>query len=310
MANSNYAQWKVLHYMWDSVEHFKNHWNGLAGVHTIAFAETEPSIDIYVNEFVSEKHHRTQTIFFNGAVSNRAGKRGPFFSGLGICFNNKIPLISVADPSLDDDLELGLGWYLGGPSDNFENNLNLLLATIQDSLERELIFVGGSGGGFAALNFARNLAGKSSVLAWNPQTDIYQYSERFVKSFLKSRFGFSHATMARDDWREFCKIRTNGRITTDIIEESTLSSPRRLVYLQNKSDWHKESHLKPLWNISQNDSLVDGRNVIDLNHLIVVDEFAEGHAPPPPKLIALILRQLTDPTINAIEINFRDLTTE
>lgn len=295
MANTNYAQWKLLHYMWDSVQDFKARWNGFAGVHTIAFADNQPSIDIYVNEFVAEQKHSTQTVFFTGAVSNRNGKKGPFFSGLGICFNSKLPLIAIADPTLDNDMEIGLGWYLGGPNDSYENNLHNLLVAVQEVLSRELIFVGGSGGGFAALNFARRFSGDCSVLVWNPQTDIYEYSERFVKAFLKSRFGFAHASLAKQDWKEFCKIRTDGRISTDVLEARTLTNPRRLIYLQNKSDWHRQSHLAPLWKLHMEDPIVDGTNRIDENHLIIVDEFAEGHAPPSSKLIASILRQLMDP---------------
>ncbi|MGP9608403.1 hypothetical protein [Glutamicibacter sp. AOP33-2CA-4] len=181
-------------------------------------------------------------------------------------------------------------------------NLNSILVAVQKSLSRELIFVGGSGGGFAALNFARNFSGACSVLAWNPQTDIYEYSERFVKAFLKSRFGFAHASLAKPNWKDFCKIRTEGRISTDVLEAKTMTSPRRLIYLQNKTDWHRESHLAPLWKQISEAPIVDGTNKIDANHLVVVDKFAEGHAPPSPKLIASILRQLQDPTKNAENI--------
>lgn len=310
MKNKNYAQWKVLHYMWDSVEDFKSRWNGLAGVHTIAFDNDAPAIDIYVNEFVAQKGHDVQTVFFNGAVSKRDRKAGPFFSGLGICFNYKLPLIAVADPTLDDDLDIDLGWYLGGPDDFFEPNLRSILSAIAEILCRELIFVGGSGGGYAALNFARHFAGSSSALVWNPQTDIYEYSERFVKSFLKSRFGFAHSTLARSDWKEFCKIRTSNKITTDLLDVTTLASPRRLIYLQNSTDWHRKSHLEPLWNLTNDTPLFDGKNKIDSNHIVVVDKFAEGHAPPSSKLIASILYQLQDPKADAENIQLREMVRE
>lgn len=304
MKNKNYAQWNVLHYMWDSVVDFESRWNRIPGVHTIYFGADEPPIDIYVNEHVQIENHDVQPILFTAAVAQRGSSQGPFFSGLGIAKSKELPLIAIADPSLDNDPSLNLAWYTGGPNDNVEGNLLKLFEALHRSLHRELLFVGGSGGGYAALSFARRFVFKSSVVVWNPQTDIYEYNERFVKSYLRSQFNFAYSALARDDWKAFCKYRTDQKIATNILDTKTIDNPRRVIYLQNATDWHLTKHLQPLWATISHNKLVDGKNILDSNHIIVVDKFAEGHASPPSSLIASILSQLMNLTTKIEDLNF------
>lgn len=302
--NKNYQQWKVLHYMWDNVSDFRNRWKSLPGIHTIQFEPGESPIDIYVNEHIAATDFKVQPVFFTGAVSSRGDKKGPFFSGLGLTNNRKLPLISIADPSLDDDTSLSLAWYTGGPNDNFTKNLLTILTALQESLKRELVFIGGSGGGFAALNIASRFAGDSTALVWNPQTDIYEYAERFVKAYLRSRFNFAFATLGSPEWKEFCRSRTDAKVHTNVLNGQTLTTPRRLVYLQNSADWHRTKHLTPLWAATTEKQLQEDENSIDYNHVVFVREFADGHAPPPSTLIAGLLEQLMDPTMKVKDLAF------
>lgn len=300
----NYIQWKKLHYVWDSVDHFKQDWNRLPGVHTIFFEAKQSPIDIYVNDYVASDKPTVQPIFFTGAISQRNDKKGPFFSGLGITNGLKLPMIAIADPSLDDDTSLSLAWYTGGPDDNFVANLAKLLKAVQETLEREMLLIGGSGGGFAALNVGRHFDGEYSILVWNPQTDIYEYSERFTKVFLKSRFNFAHATLAGSDWKAFCKIRTDPKISTNVLSEDTIKKARRVVYLQNAGDWHRLKHLQPLWAMASNVPPTEGTNVIDQDHVVFIKEFAEGHAPPSAKLIGSLISQMMRRSATAADLDF------
>jgi predicted esterase YcpF (UPF0227 family) len=302
--HKNYSQWKNLHYMWDNVRDFEQRWNGLPGVHTIRFGSDQAPIDIFVNEHVSADTRDVQPIFFTGAISDRGNKKGPFFSGLRITNGLKLPMIAVADPSLDDDLSLSLAWYTGGPNDNYELNLARVLEVIQRTLKRELLFVGGSGGGYAALNIGCHFDGEYSVLVWNPQTDIYEYLERFVKTFLKSRFNFSHSSLARPDWKEYCRIRTDSKITTNVLSAATVWKPRRLVYLQNANDWHRAKHLMPLWSHVANTDLVDGINRFDSERIVFLNDFAEGHTPPSVELIGSLMVQLMSTSSTAEGLHF------
>ncbi|MFD1376378.1 MULTISPECIES: hypothetical protein [unclassified Glutamicibacter] len=304
MTDKNYRQWQVLHYVWDNLSDFKNRWIMLPGIHTIQFGKDESPIDIYVNEYINASDFKAQPVFFTGAISSRGDKKGPFFSGLGLTNNKKLPLIAVADPSLDDDASLSLAWYTGGPTDNFTANLLATLTVLQESLKRELIFIGGSGGGFAALNIASRFKGDSTALVWNPQTDIYEYAERFVKAYLRSRFNFAFATLGSPDWKQFCKSRTDSKVHTHVLRSQTLTAPRRVIYLQNSADWHRSKHLKPLWSMTTQKELQEGVNSLDDNHIVFVREFAEGHAPPPSTLIGSLLEQLMDLSMNAKDLKF------
>lgn len=304
MSNKNFRQWQVLHYTWDNIDDFKNRWSMLSGIHTIQFGDGQSPIDIYVNEHISTSDFKAQPVFFTGAISSRGEKKGPFFSGLGLTNNKKLPLVAIADPSLDDDVSLSLAWYTGGPNDNFTTNLLATLSALQESLDRELIFIGGSGGGFAALNIASNFKGDSTALVWNPQTDLYEYAERFVKAYLRSRFNFAYATLASSEWKQFCKSRTDSKVPTNVLSSETLTTPRRLIYLQNSADWHRTKHLLPLWSLTTSKELEEGINSLDDNHIVYVREFAEGHAPPPSSLIANLLEQLMNPSTTAKELVF------
>ncbi|PRB72687.1 hypothetical protein CQ011_03340 [Arthrobacter sp. MYb213] len=242
------------------------------------------------------------TTFFSGAISSRGNKQGPFFSGIKLSSQNNLPMISIADSSLDDDPELSLAWYTGGAHDNFEANLTTMLNAIADSLKTELILVGGSGGGYASLNYAKRLAKPATVVVWNPQTDIYSYYERFVKAYLKSRFNFAHSTLAQDNWKQYCRPRTDKLVSTNVLVPETINSIRRLVYLQNKTDWHLQKHLSPLWSKISKHPIEPGVHAYTDQHIFAVQDFAEGHNPPDSNLIASILLQLSNTDMKAIDV--------
>lgn len=132
----------------------------------------------------------------------------------------------------------------------------------------------------------------STVLAWNPQTDIYEYGEKFVKAFLQSKFNFSYSELAAVDWKERCKVVTDSKIKTDILHPNTLTNPRRVVYLQNSTDWHRARHLQPLWAQVSSTALCEGINALDSDHVVFISQFADGHNPPSTRLIGSLLSQL------------------
>lgn len=303
--NQDFRQWKTPHFVWDSIDHFKESWNFLSGVHTVFFEEHNTFIDFYINEHVSVKSHLVQPVIFTGAIHKREEKTGPFFSGLGITKSKNLPLIAIADPSIDQYENLSLAWYTGGPTDNFVSNLVTLLKVIQDITNRQLLFAGGSGGGFAALNFSQYFENECTVLIWNPQTDIFEYNEQAVKNYLRILFNFAYATLNRNDWKNYCKIRTDKVFQTNILQARGLTKPLRLVYLQNASDWHYERHLKPIWTKNTTKILSTGSNFIDNNHGVFVDEFSSGHSPVPATLITGLLEQLMQPELDISRITLK-----
>lgn len=298
---NNYSQWRVLHYMWDSLRDFGERWNSLPGIHTITF-DNSVSIDIYVNENVSSADS-VLPVFFGGAVSNRSKKVGPFFSGLSVSRDLEIPMISVADPSLSDQ-DLEIGWYTGGPNSEVQRSISDLLISIQEHLGVELLLVGGSGGGFAALAQGLVLKDRCSLLIWNAQTDIYEYSERFAKQYLRSLFGFAHSTLRDESWKSYCKPRTNKHVLTDVLRQETLFAPRRVLYFQNNTDWHFIKHLKPLWDLATDKELVPGVNILDEMHVVLAHDYVSGHAPLPVKIVEWGIAQMMNRELTVADLVF------
>lgn len=301
-TTKNYKQWNLPHYVWEDFEHFQSLWGPRTGIHTIHFGDNESTIDLLFGDGFEEREAKVQPIFFTAAVGNRENKTGPFFTGVGLANRAEIPLISVADPSLDEDPTLNLAWYVGAHGSNFRNNLNLVLTFICQQLGREPLFVGGSGGGFASLISAEMYPHTSNALVWNPQTDIFDYVKEPVQSFLRSRFGMGNASLARDDWKSFCRVRTDKEGETQISGPELVSKTRRLVYLQNSKDWHKTAHLTPLWETLSEESIVNGKNFYDKNHLFYINDFSKGHTAPPEQLIRTILIGLMKETTNIEEL--------
>lgn len=291
MIQKNYKQWKCLHYSWDSVEHFIEDFTWRPGVHTIRFQAMNLEIDIMLNDVQPDSSLVRLPILFSGAISQRESKSGPFFSGLKIAKTFEFPMISIADPLLDSKPELSLGWYTGGTEDRLIEALSSFLVAISACLKVELLLAGGSGGGFAALNLSRELAERASVFVWNPQTDIYNYGERHVKQYLRQVFSFAHGTLARSDWKAYCRPRTDRLLATNILVRDLLRLPKKLLYLQNRTDWHLDMHARPLWKLSSSADLTAGMNAIDGEHVVVVHDFASGHDPLDPNLIGSVIRE-------------------
>jgi len=94
--------------------------------------------------------------------------------------------LSISDPTLLDSDKLRLGWYSG--SENFPLRailLELLLNTIAVLRPRRTLFFGSSGGGYAALLYAKSVEGAVS-LTINPQTDILSYYSSHVEDYFDS----------------------------------------------------------------------------------------------------------------------------
>lgn len=288
----NYQQWNVLHYSWDSVDHFTQNFVWRPGIHTIKYGPTGLEIDILLSNCHPTVEMLRVPIIFSGALSKRGSKTGPFFSGRKISESFEFPSISIADPTLDMNPELTLGWYTGGLETDFSSALANLLSSLGESLEKELLLVGGSGGGFAALNLIRHLGKKVSIFVWNPQTDIYSYAERHVKDYLRQVYSFAHSTLSRIDWKEYCRPRTDRYFSTNVLTTDLLVQSQSTLYLQNRSDWHYESHLMPLWKLCSDRELAHGINTIDSNHAVLVHDFAKGHDPIDADLIGTIIRKL------------------
>lgn len=104
----------------------------------------------------------------------------PVFTGLNVTRELDASFVALSDPTLYLDPDLKLAWYAGSSGWDLQSLLKCVLRKIATvARSNDLIFFGGSGGGFASLYCAASFPG-SLALVWNPQTDIGAYSPPHV----------------------------------------------------------------------------------------------------------------------------------
>lgn len=102
-------------------------------------------------------------------------ERGQSLASLGI---NQLVF---ADPTLDLDPGLNLGWFMGNNSQDLHQEIASFIKERMLALRVEnVVLSGSSGGGFAALQVAAFLPG-STVVAFNPQTSVLSYHARLAQ---------------------------------------------------------------------------------------------------------------------------------
>lgn len=285
--------WGVAVATFDSVEEFV-----AAGCADDALCQIKLAqgqyLDILLQSFgaLGATGRRTILVALSGAVAERKGKMAPFFSGLGIAKSLGLPLIAIADPSLALDTELSLGWYAGNES---HVGLPLLLADILDGYARrfgvELLIIGGSGGGFAALQLGALLQSPAQLVVWNPQTSIADYSRTHVIQYLRS--AFPHLQVELEEQNLYPALQSAG-IRHDL-KDYPLQHNVRVLYLQNQTDWHIEKHAGPY--LAEGDYLRAGRccwQEKDAHCVLSVGLWGDGHQAVPKELLLSALRQLSE----------------
>ena len=259
------------------------------GIHQICIAENQ-YLDVCIKGLSLLKNNdkilEYILVGFNGAVSNRAGKRAPFFSGLGVSSRLNIPIISISDPTLTLDENLPLAWYAGNEDcKELPRLISEVLDSIALNLNLKLLLFGGSGGGFAALSQATLLSTESIVFVWNPQTSIEHYVEEYVDQY--DSIAFSTAR----------KI----QLTKNIFKENVLhdvcinsvNDNIQLLYMQNQSDWHMISHTNPYISNMQLVQYGDTTFISENGkHVFYFGSWGDGHAVPSIGTIDNVLKKL------------------
>ena len=208
-------------------------------------------------------------------------------------------VLCIADPTLELDGTMKLGWYLGTAQHDATNDLCNFVLRFADELgipQEKIVFWGSSGGGFAALALASRIEGATAV-AINPQTDVLAYEiDRVVK-------------MVKD-------LCFNGQNESDILQDY---SPRlnmiqawegnqksRTILVQNKLDLHHYNcHFKPFWTALGGHPT--GGWSQGTRHYALLYEDVRGHGSESKQMIPEILQvidantQTTSSTIPAID---------
>ncbi|MGH8242447.1 MAG: hypothetical protein ACRETY_03760, partial [Steroidobacteraceae bacterium] len=241
----DYGAWPYPRHLWPSVDAFLAAPLHDDGIHSIDCGGMPLDLLFHDGPLRCRKHP-VVPVFFSGAVTTRAGKHPPFFSGVGMAKAGNHPAISVADPSLALDARLGLAWYAGNALQPIQAALAAVLEGLAVRSGIELLLIGGSGGGFAALYYGYMLGSRASVLVWNPQTDWIAYEEATVRKYLTVAYPVaSLPDTGGAAFREGAAVAMGslGVVHSLLpIAKAATKFPRRLVYVQNASDWHVARH--------------------------------------------------------------------
>jgi len=273
------------------------------GVHSFRISAEGPTLDFLAKGFRDEdRKSRAFLVVFSGAVSEQARDTAsaPFFSGIGLAGTTRLPLLSVSDPTLALNRDLTLAWYAGNSSapdllDIVARNIDQV-ATATGLLP---VLVGGSGGGFAALNIIARLQSQATAVVWNPQTSIGAYYAAAGHKYLETAYPElsipADAANSQAQLQDFLdqNIETGRHRLPQI---NTIDPRHSIIFLQNRSDvFHMSKHAGPWLNNIKFRAI--GPNTFQSpqgNIQLFIGDWGKGHAVPP----SVFLRKLVS-RINA-----------
>jgi pimeloyl-ACP methyl ester carboxylesterase len=223
---------------------------------------------------------------FNGAV-DRGKHQLPRFAATGIHSYTRASIVALSDPSLARSESLSMAWYAGHEGFELQKILPDFIRRMIESLRASrVVFVGGSGGGFAALYYSWHFPG-SVALVSNPQTDLDRYNSYHLKTYRTACWPSLEADAP-----------LSSAITTNLCPLYAERVENALIYFQIANDWgHLTRHFAPF---------VAGLPREHADHLIarVATWGKKGHRPVPaniwvPWLTAALAAP--EPTAKAIE---------
>lgn len=210
-------------------------------------------------------------VSFHAAVSRAKGFTLLYFTGLNmVTREGKVNRIALSDPNIGPNLLLA--WFAGGLKVSQEEIENFVRRLIEVAGGKRVIFFGGSGGGFAALNYARGHPGSTAVVM-NPQTNILEFNPTMFIPYGVQAWG---AQGTQDS--AAAAIRANVRY--NLVEIYADERPEvNIIYFQNQQDYpHVNRHLRPF---------VEATGGHRLN--VISGDWGPGHARPDRDLVARTL---------------------
>lgn len=209
-------------------------------------------------------------VILNGASSRKV--RLPWFAGKQVTQDLSCSVLAVSDPTLYLDPSLNLGWYAGNHlQPDLVKQLARLIEKVSDSLDStRIILLGGSGGGFAALSLSTILR-DCDVIAFNPQTCITRYHANHINSYINLAWNGSKESMLNNTRFDLVKVFKEEKPNANVF------------YIQNTSDdFHLQGHLKPFLSVNPKTAF------------FLLNDWGDGHTPPPKSIIHDILRAVIE----------------
>lgn len=192
-------------------------------------------------------------------------------------------VVCIADPTLQLDDDLKLGWYFGAPGHDAVEHVARIVSVLCEKLGLPVssaTFYGSSGGGYAALQCAARLGQGATAIAVNPQTDVLRYNVlRSVDAFLKVCTGGMSKEGAMEHF--------GPRLSAMQAWQTQPARESRCLIVQNLVDReHYDHHFGPfakLFGLPDNARTADGRMAS------IVYEHPSGHAAEPREMLPQIL---------------------
>lgn len=186
--------------------------------------------------FGSIRRHAPLHIVFHGAMVS--GTWFPRFERVRSLRDQGLSFCSIADPTIQLDLGLKLGWYAGHDGqDPMEWIVELVSRLVAVAEPSQLVFVGSSGGGFAALRASRHFPDSLAFVS-DPQTIVPNYHDAQVARLLHVGF---------DDMSPEAAMQAHADRLTVVNGLAQEGVDDGFVYFtQHRWDkFHIENHLKP-----------------------------------------------------------------
>lgn len=248
-------------------------------------------------------------VCFNGAVSQRANKTGPFFAGTGIARRLKLPVICVADPSLTRARDISLAWYAGCDDHaDLPQQIARHLDAVATAVNRPLVLLGGSGGAYAALSVIRHVQAPAAAVACNPQSAIHRYHRQSVVRYIERAFPavarrFQISAPSHQTPEHLRQALTAARVSEDLAGSPDIGRFRTVI-LQNINDRHHvDLHLKPLMFAAG--ARWDGPRLAQAGNEFGawLGNWGEGHVAPPASILESVVLRIAanEPVGNIIE---------
>lgn len=174
----------------------------------------------------------------------------PRFEWLRSLLDYEVSSVYFSDPALHLSPRLMLAWYTGWAEADVHAEIATWSARIAEVIgARRLIFMGASGGGFAALQTSGLLPG-SEALAFNAQTDIARY--RVNGEFWGVQRDYI-ATVWPEVWSGFATEESfkdgawahaiGDRVSA--VQRYSTNRRNRVHLVQNEEEFHHEDHFLP-----------------------------------------------------------------
>lgn len=195
-------------------------------------------------------------------------------------------VLCVADPTLELDDRMKLGWYLGTEKHDATDELCRLIhgfAKVLGIPDEKIVFWGSSAGGFGALALASRLPGSTAV-AINAQTDALAYHVDDDVELVRNKcFGGQTEAAINSE----CGARIN------MAQAWGNNRNSRAILVQNKMDTHHYNcHFQPFWT-ALGGNPEGGRSASGRHHAWLYED-RRGHVPESEQMVPEILRLIDD----------------